>query len=521
MHEIPRAQTPEAAGISSAALSGLMRRVTEERLELHSVMVVRGGRVAYEDFRKPYGPGDPHALYSVSKSITSIAVGFAIDEGLLRLEDRAADFLPALREYDSHAYLERLQVVHLVSMSAGKNTRLLADRTKKQWLRDFAEAPWEYAPGEGWHYCNENAYVLCAILRQVTGESVTDFLMPRLFGPLGIERPFWETDGCGVEAGGWGLHLKTEDLAKIGMCYLDGGAFQGRQVIPEAWVRASGAVQRENKEGVEDGYAQGQQGYGYCFWMNTLPGSFRMEGMFSQYVFLFPAYGACIVTTGGECDSNAVYQAVFAHVPALFTQESEPAEIPRLPEYPALREAPRNPELEARLNARCIRFLPTLPLSVMPLEVFFMSADRAGGIDRIHLRFGEDGLRFSWSEGKERNTVLCGMDGHDRKCGITLGGAPFVLACSAAWEGEALRLRLRGVNCAAERLLDFRFLGRAVRMVPRRSPALDGLAQDAAHILRSAMPGKALTGLLVGAAGPFAALAEPVHIGYMQLTIDS
>ena len=225
---IPRAQSPEAAGVSSAALSAMTRGILGHGLGVHSVMVLRRGQVAYEDFRTPYGPEIPHAMYSVSKSITSIAVGFAVEEGKLRLEDNVAELVPELREFDRHENLEKLQVEHLVSMCAGKKISVAADRTKKQWVRDFGRAAWAYAPGEGWHYCNENIYMLCVILQRVTGESVVDYLVPRLFEPLGIARPFWETDGQGVEAGGWGLFLKTEDMAKIGLCYLRDGVFQGR-----------------------------------------------------------------------------------------------------------------------------------------------------------------------------------------------------------------------------------------------------------------------------------------------------
>ena len=531
---IPRAQSPESAGISSKALAEMMRDVLDHQCEVHSIMVLRHGRAAYEDFRDPYGPDNPHALYSVSKSITSIAVGFAVEEGLLRLEDKAADLLPELREYDTHENLEKLQVVHLVSMCAGKNISVMADRTKKLWVKDFALGKWDYAPGEGWHYCNENIYILCAILQRVCGESVVDYLMPRLFEPLGIARPFWETDGRGVESGGWGLYLKTEDLAKIGLCYLDDGMFQGRRVIPARWVRASGSKQRDtSKNGGDDNTDQGQQGYGYAFWMNTPPGGFRMDGMFSQYVLMFPAYDACVVTTGGELDMGKLYRALFRHIPAIFSEDSDQETgtgmtgIPKLPAYPPLHAPQRNQQLEAMLNRRCIRFLPILqpagkalglPLSMMPAMIFFMSADKGGGIDRVHFRFGADGVTFSWSEGRERNTVLCGMDGRWRRCRITLGGVAFVLACSAAWEGSRLHIRLRNLNSVAERRLAFEFRDRAVRMLPSSDPGLEHMVTGALDAAKASMPNKVLGDLVGGAMGRFALLllAEPPHYGYMR-----
>jgi len=523
MNKIPRASTPESAGISSSALSGMMQGILDRGLELHSVMVVRHGRVAWETFRTPYTPEQPHAMYSVSKSITSIAVGFAVEEGLLRLEDRVADLIPELREYDKDPRLEQLQVLHLAGMCAGKNVSVMIDKAKKHWIRDFAMGKWDYAPGEGWHYCNENIYMLCAILRRVSGQGVVDYLQPRLFEPLGIARPFWETDGAGVEAGGWGLYLKTEDLAKIALCYLNGGVFDGRQVIPAAWVCASSSPQRGDNGGGSD---QGQCGYGYCFWMNTIPGSYRMDGMFSQYALIFPMYDACVITTGGELDMGRLYRAIFRHIPAIFEPEDDeaPVDIPILPAYLPLPAAPRNPALEAELNRRCIRFVPTaqpigkaigLPLSMMPMMIFFMSADKAGGINRVHLRFGGDNLKLSWSEGRERNTVLCGMDGRWRKSRITLGGVEFVLACCAAWEGDELCVRLRNLNSVAERQLSFRFRGRTVRMQPRSAPGLERMTGGAAQAVRGSIPIEALGNLLGNMMDKITGLAEPDHIGYM------
>ena len=527
---IPRAPSPEAAGVSSKALSEMMQDILESKLDLHSVMVVRRGQVAWENFRAPYSENYPHAMYSVSKSITSIAIGYAVEEGLVRADDRVVDLIPELREFDKHENLEKLQMHHLLSMCAGKSVSVLADKAKRQWVRDFAKAKWDYAPGEGWHYCNENIYMLCAILRRVTGEGVVDYLMPRLFEPLDIERPFWETDGAGVEAGGWGLFLKTEDMAKIAMCYLDDGKFQGQQVIPAAWVRASSSPQRDNSpeaRSVASDGGEGECGYGYCFWMNSIPGSFRMDGMFSQFALIFPQYDACVVTTGGELDAGAVTRVIFEHIPALFEEGNEApvTDIPVLPAYDPLPASERNPDLEDKLQSRCIHFVPTaqpigraigMPLSMMPMMIFFMSADKAGGVDRAHLRFAPEGLKFSWSEGRERNTVLCGMDGRWRKCKITLGGVEFLLACSAMWEGDALHVRLRNLNSVAERLLTFRFKGRTVRMLPRSMPALESMTGSAAQAVRDNIPNEALGNFLAGMMGKITGLAEPEHIGYMR-----
>ncbi|MCL2446853.1 MAG: beta-lactamase family protein [Oscillospiraceae bacterium] len=514
---IPRAKNLQEAGVNPTALASFLRDIITRNLNMHSVMVVRNGRVAYEDFRAPYKASDPHILYSVSKSITALATGFAVDEGLLSVHSRVADLLPELRVHDKHEYVEQLRVRHLLTCSAGKKLSAVLDRGRQEWVIDYAQAEWIYAPGEGFHYCNENTYLLCLIITRLAGMSVTDYLMPRLFAPLGIARPYWETDRRGVETGGWGLSLRTEDLAKIAMCCADEGKYLGKQVLPAAWVKAACGVQVDNTD-------NDSQDYGYCFWQNTHPGSCRMDGMFGQFAWIFPEYNAVVAATGGELNMGEINQALMRHIPSLFdAKETIDCTIPRLPAYPPLPKTPRNPAFEQELNRQCIRFPDTVQKisrvlrfspSVMPTMVFFMAHDKAGGIDKVHLRFGENTLRFSWNEGRERNTILCGMDGQARKCAVILGGVRFVLSCSACWRGDELHLRLRCVNAVAERSLVFTFGQRGVvRMLPRSNPPLSALIDDAARGAKDNIANPLLANVVSRAMGQVVQLAEPLHVG--------
>jgi len=525
---LPRAQTPEEAGVSSGELAALMRDIVESKLELHSLMVVRHGVVAYENFRRPYSPNFPHVMFSVSKSVTSCAVGFAVEEGLLSLDALVADLVPELREYaPGDPNLELLTVRHLLTMTAGKLVSPMADKSKKRWVKDYADGKWSYAPGEGWNYSSENTYMLCVILRNVTGMCVTDYLMPRLFEPLGIPRPFWENDGCGVEAGGWGLYLTTESFAKIMACYAQGGVFEGVQIIPAEWVEESGRAHAQNGDHRSDEH--GSNGYGYCFWLNSIPGSYRADGVFSQMGLIFPEYGACVMTTGGEVFTRSTLDCLFRHLPQLFESEEllpEGEEILGLPEYPALEAAPRSAAMEEKLEGRTALFpagaqqLPKMfgfPVSVMPMAVFFMSADKAGGIDKIRFRFQENTLKFSWNEGAERNTVLCGMDGRARLCKITLGGVEFTVSCCAAWEGEdKLHVWIRPLNSVAERRLAFTFKGRQVRMTPRSAPSIGTMADYAAPFAATMIPNPALGQYIANSMNSIVAWAEPVHFGFLR-----
>lgn len=530
-HRMPRAKVMEDVGVSSATMAALMQDVVDAELELHSVMVVRGGTVAYENFRKPYSPNIPHVMFSVSKSVTSCAIGFAVEEGLFSLDDRVIDLVPELKPEEEDPDWELMTVRHLITMGSGKLVSILSDKSKKQWVKDFSEAKWQFKPGEGFSYSNENIYILCVILEHAAGMGVVDFLMPRLFEPLGIPRPFWEDDGNGVEAGGWGLYLSTESFAKIMTCYAQEGKFEGKQIIPAQWVKESGSSQNEHNVGNPGEDEHGNNGYGYCFWMNTVPGSFRADGVFSQMGFVFPEYNACVITTGGEIYSRKMLDCFFKYLPQLFEiQEGEPAvpasEIPGMPDYPVLPAAPRSPITEEHLEGRTVLFPSTIqqlpkvvgyPVSVMPFAVFFMSADKAGGIDKVRFRFQQDTLKFSWSEGEERNTVLCGMDGSARLCKIKLGGIEFIVSCSAAWEGaDKLHVWIRPASSVTERRMVFSFRGRQVRLLPRSAPPLSSMTEYAAPHALALIPNPVLGQIVSKGMDAVVQFAEPPHYGYLK-----
>ncbi len=524
---IERAPSPEDAGVSSARVAALLADVVESGIELHSLMVLRRGRVAFECFRSPYQPGNPHVMFSVSKSVTATAIGFAVAEGRLTPETKVADVLPELRGAEPDENLERLTVWHLLTMTAGKLPNPMVDRSRNRWVADYAESKWEYAPGEGWNYCNENCYILCVILHRLCGESVTDYLMPRLFEPLGIPRPFWECDGNGIESGGWGLYLTTESFAKLMLCYQQGGVYNGQQVIPADWVAQATRNQAQNQGANENGRA----GYGYCFWMNACPGSYRADGVFSQLGLVFPEQEAVVITTAGEVFADRTMGCLMRHLPGIFLQEEEEVPPPAAPEalqlpvLPELPRAPRNKAMERRLEGKLIQFnqapqkVPQMfgyPVSVMPMAVFFMSAEKAGNINHARLRFQEDTLKFSWSEGLERNTVLCGMDGMARKCAIRLGGIEFAVACTAAWEGNRLHVWIRPLESVAQRRLTFSFRGNLVRMLPRSSPSMGMIGEYMGRFVADMMPNHVFGQLVASTMDKISLVAEPIHFGVMR-----
>jgi hypothetical protein len=423
---LPRADFPEQVGVSSKAISELLDDFERSGIELHSIMILRHGKVAFETWRDPYAPDIPHTMYSVSKSFTSIAIGFAIDEGLLTLDTKVIDIFPEYRPQKYDENLEKLTVFHLLTMTAGKDVSVLENKAKVSWLKSFFGARWAFAPGEDWKYISENCYVMAAIIQKLTGMTVREYLAPRLFKPLGIrENPAWETDPNGLEAGGWGLFITTEELAKVIDCMSHGGKYQGKQVIPEFWAREAGKAQADNSS-KSSNQIDSCVGYGFNFWCCHFPGSYRADGMFSQFGIVLPEYDANIITTCSEVFEQKTRDCLWRHFPEGFIEPKDEPEQTTLPmtltPLPVLTAGRRNPVLEKKLSYSTIHMLynPVLdvagfPVSVLPTAVVYMSADRAGNIDKINLDFSENECRFTWSEGKVRNTIVSGLDGKYRK----------------------------------------------------------------------------------------------------------
>ncbi len=467
---IERANFPEEAGVSSAGIAGFIEDLYHNDIETHSLMIVRHSKVAFESWAVPYGPEIPHAVYSVSKSYTSTAVGFAVEEGLLKLETRVLDIFPEFKTEKPDENLERLTVFHLLTMTSGKDVSVLEDKTKNQWIKDYFNAKWKYSPGESWSYVNENVFMLCAILTRVTGMSVTEYLTPRLFDPLGYGRiPFWETDLNGIEAGGWGLYITTEELAKFSLCYLNGGMFNGKQVIPENWAREAVKKQVDNTRNSTDG----SSGYGFCFWRNSCQDTYRSDGMFSQFGIVFERYDAVFVITASEIEEQKVRDCIWRHFPSMFLEEdtvlSKKDTLTIKPNLAALQElkaSPRSP-YEKIIAGRTMVIKPQIllnaanfPLSMLPVTIVYMSADKAGNIDNIRFEFGENECTMSWSEGMEKNIIACGMDGIPRNSAIRLAGINFSASSTAEWKTEkTLSVWMRPLESVCQRRVDFAFNG--------------------------------------------------------------
>ena len=311
---------PLPRGKASAALddafTSYLQAVADSSEELHSILVIQHGKVLEEKF---FVPDTAHIMNSVSKTFTSTAVGFAIHEGLLSLDDRIVDLFPESVPEQASDTLARMTVRHLLTMNSGHGTdpTYSVRSGEGDWIRAFMEWPIAYEPGTCYCYNSLGTYLLSAAVQKVTGEKVVDYLEPRLWQPLGIEKPFWQESPAGINTGGWGLYLHTEDLARMGLCLLQDGKFRGRQVIPADWVHEMSAAQVPsvnagvNERMIEElrndpsspFYAyfdpetsDWMQGYGYQMW-RCRHGAFRADGANGQYILVLPEQDVVIVTT--------------------------------------------------------------------------------------------------------------------------------------------------------------------------------------------------------------------------------
>lgn len=482
---IPRAKSPQAAGVSAKTVEQFLHEAERRHLEFHSLMVVRNGKVAVEWYNAPYDKTSTHSVYSVSKSFTSTAIGFAVSEGLVALDDKVTDLFPDYPPKKKDSRYDKLTVRTLLMMSSGKQPSLFNDKGKIDWIDDFINSPWVFEPGKDFLYVNENIYMLSAIINRATGMTMREYLTPRLFEPLGIEVPYWDTDANGIEAGGWGLYITTEDLAKFMLCYAQGGKYKGKQVIPEEWTREASKKQIDNKDNGQN--RDSVCGYGYCFWKDhTNPSNYRADGLFSQFGIVFPEYNAVVVTTSAIPDGQASLDCIWDFFPKAF-EETEKENVMLGQHFIEQPCHGGRSYYEPFVEDRYIKFRKKLllniigfPLSVLPLAVTYMMTDKAGNIDMVKFRFGEKECSIEWSEGDEKNTVPLGMDGRYRYSTMRLGKTDFKVCSNACWiDSKTLLVSIRPIETIGKRNMIFSF-GKSdrVTMTPSSTPAVEEIMQS-------------------------------------------
>lgn len=285
--------TPESQGISSDLFAALLRELDASKdTEMHHFMALRHGKVICECNFAPYPKGMWHITHSMCKSITGMAIGMLIEEEKLKLDENIYDIFPDHINAFSKIFRPVITVENLLTMTSGVTFNESGIVSGNDWLGSFLNASVNGKPGTEFQYNSLNTYVLSAIVTKRTGETLTEYLTPRLFGPLGITKYYWETCPKGITKGGWGLFLCAEDMAKLGQLYLQRGKWNGQQLVSEYWIEISTA---RHLKAQNDTY-----GYGYQLWMEQRPGSFEYNGMLGQNVIIYPDMDMVLVTNAGN-----------------------------------------------------------------------------------------------------------------------------------------------------------------------------------------------------------------------------
>lgn len=302
---LPRA-SPESQAVSSADVLQFVKAADRDIQSMHSFMMVRNGKVIAEAWWEPESADKPHVLWSLSKSFTSTAVGLAVAEGKLSIDDKVLSFFPESAPENPSGNLMAMRVRDLLTMATGNQDEVNL-RNESDWIRAFLAHPVPHKPGTHFQYNTPATFMQSAIVQKVTGKTTREYLKSRLFEPLGINDPRWDENPQGISLGGYGLFLKTEDVAKFGQLLLQHGEWQGKQLIPSEWVAMATAKQVSNGSDPDRDW---DQGYGFQFW-RCRHGAYRGDGKDGQFCIVIPERNAVVVITANTGDMQAQLNLVW------------------------------------------------------------------------------------------------------------------------------------------------------------------------------------------------------------------
>ena len=318
---------PEKEGVSSAAILQFIEAAGKSKNEFHSFMMLRHGKVIAEGWWDPYQPNLRHSLYSCSKSFTAAAVGFAVEEKLIKLTDKVISFFPDKLPDTVSPNLADLTVKDALMMSDGQEPDPSSNTSKySDWIKSFLATPVKYDPGTTFLYNSLGTYMLSAIVQKVTGKQILEYLKPRLFEPLGVKDMDWESDTKGINTGGWGLRLKTEDMAKFAQLFLQKGNWNGKQILPAGWVEEASTMkimQDPNASQSKKDSSDWLQGYCYQMW-RCRNNAYRGDGAYGQFIIVMPEQDAAIAITAETPDMQDELNLVWKYLLPAFKNTALP-----------------------------------------------------------------------------------------------------------------------------------------------------------------------------------------------------
>ncbi len=464
MQKLERAAYPEEAGVDTYVLREFFEELKETGYRFKNIMIVRHGKVVAECTRYPFVQHMPHAMFSFSKAVTAIAIGFAINEGLLRLDTTLAELFYDSFDEKQLKKIEGITVRHLLTMTAGKRISILDNKEKGDWLASFVKAKRFAEPGEKFEYVSENTYILGRMLAKVSGLTLSEYLRPRFFEPLGIDVKYWEKDKLGFDAGGWGLFFTIEDMAKLTTCMLHGGRWHGVQVIPEGWVEAMTTPYAKDLYGLD---AQ-NLGFGFNTWCGRYDGYYRLEGLYSQFAFAYPVEDGCVVITCSDITHKKIFDLTDKYFPRAFNETTlkpsddvlrEFDELLNSFSYDILPVSPRNLATEAGLNGKTYKIGRQKFFTMLPLSAYYSLSVKPGHATNMSFEFNENYGEISWDEDNSpRNTICVNFDGKRRVSTVTFNDMTVHMLAYGAWKHDnTLDVRIYTMEVPEVRNVNFRF----------------------------------------------------------------
>lgn len=437
-------------------------------VENHGLFIMQNGETIFEEYAYPYSADMPHTLFSVTKSVVSTAAGFAIQEGLFSLDDKIIDLFPEYEACKSDEW-ENLTVRSVLTMSSNKQFSFLQDMTGN-YMEMFMKAP--FRKEKGFLYSNNDAHVVAALVHKFSGQNLVEYLTPRLFKPLGIDIPAWETNEIGECIGGTGCYLKLRDLAKLCQCYADGGKYNGEQIIPEFWTREATKIQVPFKKENE--------GYGYLFWIKN--GVFSMTGMFGQIISYIPQYNAVVATMNCCIDEGGNERAIIKVLSKAFENESAEEWDEKLKEYLENRKL-KVKKGEEVLNVPTDKtfYMTTFsnklanlmfPASVIPRSLTSSFAKRPKtNFNEVSFDLTEDVFTVKWKEEGDEVVINCGLDGEPRMSECQIKGYPYKIWAYAYSENGKINAVVKPVNTLSTQYMTFDFSGDTVKIQIKGTPS--------------------------------------------------
>jgi CubicO group peptidase (beta-lactamase class C family) len=397
-----RRSTPEEQGMRSQELLAFLEALEAGKFNMHSFMLVRHGSVLAEGWWSPYDRACRRYVYSLSKSFTSTAVGFAVNEGLLKVDDNVVAYFQEDLPGNVSDNLRAMRVKDLLTMSTGHaidSTLMILPRGLVNWAQAILSISVDYPPGTHFLYNTGASYLLSAIVQKASGQTVLDYLTPRFFEPLEISGVSWDTCPRGINTGGWGLSIRTEDLAKFGLFYLQKGNWNGKQILPAAWIEEATAawVSNDAEERAKEPL-DWRQGYGYQFW-RCQHGAYRADGASGQFCVVMPEQDACLVITSETQDMQGILDLTWQLL------------LPAMKDRPF----PSQPAAQERLRAK-LASLQLVPPPAQPWPAMvgvisgkrFKIKDNGADIQSVTFSFEKNSCCFRLWDAAGEHQIVCG-----------------------------------------------------------------------------------------------------------------